>query len=277
MENSFTQKVILSQAAIGTLSRDATNPHFKSKYTTLDHILEAARPALAAHGLLLSQHLTATDTVVTRISDGTDELVSEVRIYAGNAPTPQQYGSAVTYARRYALTALLAISTDADDDGELVAANRPSSVAIADPVEQVRRIVDAPLPVKEKVPIEKVIESARSTLVNVHQGKGFDNDLAARIVAAGEVACHFGKHAGVKLKDMKPDFVLWWSNRELKANPNTGIVNEIDVDWTVAAALWHRGLAEPDLLIGYDAGPVYDAGDTYETDAAPDPDNDIPF
>ena len=265
MENThtFTQKLILAQAAIGTLSRDATNPHFKSKYTTLDHILEAARPALAAHGLLLSQHLTATDTVVTRISDGTDELVSEVRIYAGNAPTPQQYGSAVTYARRYALTALLAISTDADDDGELVAANLPTKVALPDPVEQ--------------VPIEKVIESARSTLVNVHQGNGFDNDLAARIIAAGEVACHFGKHAGIKLKDMKPDFVLWWSNRELKTNPNTGIVNEADVDWTVAAALWHRGLAEPDLLIGYDAGPVYDAGDTYETDAAPDPDDDIPF
>lgn len=277
MENSFTQKVILAQAAIGTLSRDATNPHFKSKYTTLDHILEAARPALAAHGLLLSQHLTATDTVVTRISDGTDELVSEVRICGNTTSNPQQFGSSVTYARRYALSALLAISTDADDDGELVAANLPTKVALPDPVEQVRRIVDAPLPVKEKVPIEKVIESARSTLVNVHQGNNFDNDLAARIIAAGEVACHFGKHQNTKLRDMKPEFVLWWSNRELKPNPKTGIVNEADVDWTVAAALWHRGLAEPDLLIGYDAGPVYDAGDTYETDAAPDPDNDIPF
>jgi len=272
MENSFTQKVILAQAMIGTLHRDATNPHFKSKYTTLDHILEAARPALAAHGLLLSQHLTATDTVVTRISDGTDELVSEVRIYAGNAPTPQQYGSAVTYARRYALTALLAISTDADDDGELVAANRPSPVVIADPVEQVRRIVDAPLPVKEKVPIEKVIESARSTIVTVHQGNGFDNDLAARIMAAGEVACHFGKHSGTRLRDMDPNFVQWWSNRDLVANPNTGTVSEADVNWKAAAALWHRGIAEPDLLIGYDAGSVYEG-----EDLPIDPDDDIPF
>jgi hypothetical protein len=272
MENSFTQKVILAQAAIGTLHRDATNPHFKSKYTTLDHILEAARPALAAHGLLLSQHLTATDTVVTRISDEDNELVSEVRICGGNTTNPQQFGSAVTYARRYALTALLAISTDADDDGELVAANRPSLVAIPDPVEQVRRIVDAPKPVVEKVPIAKVIESARATLVNVHQGKGFDQELAARIIAAGEIACHFGKHAGIKLKDMKPDFVQWWSNRDLVANPKTGTVNEDDVNWKAAAALWHRGIAEPDLLIGYDAGSVYEGEDLLI-----DPDDDIPF
>jgi len=270
MENSFTQKVILAQAAIGTLHRDATNPHFKSKYTTLDHILEAARPALAAHGLLLSQHLTATDTVVTRISDGTDELVSEVRIYAGNAPTPQQYGSAVTYARRYALTALLAISTDADDDGELVAANRPSPVATIDPDEAVRRIVDAPLPVKEKVPIAKVIESARSTLVTAHQNNGYDHDLAARIIAAGKIQCGFGKHNGIALEDMSPSLVSFWAARELK--PYNGRLNQVDVDFKAAAVLWERGLAFPDLLIGYDAGSVYET-----IDAPADPDDDIPF
>ena len=270
MENTFTQKVILAQAAIGTLHRDATNPHFKSKYTTLDHILEAARPALAAHGLLLSQHLTAIDTVVTRISDGTDELVSEVRIYGGTAPTPQQYGSAVTYARRYALTALLAISTDADDDGELVAANRPSPVATADPVEAVRRIVDAPLPVKEKVPIEKVIESARATLVTVHQGNGFDQELAGRIIAAGKIQCGFGRHNGISLHDMAPSLVSFWANRELK--PYNGRLSEVDVDFKAAAALWERGLNEPDLLIGYDAGSVYEG-----EDLPADPDDDIPF
>jgi hypothetical protein len=272
MENThtFTQRLILAQAAIGTLHRDATNPHFKSKYTTLDHILEAVRPALAAHGLLLSQHLTATDTVITRITDGTDELTSNVRICGGNAPTPQQYGSAVTYARRYALTALLAISTDADDDGELVAANRPSPVATADPVEAVRRIVDAPLPVKEKVPIEKVIESARTTLVTVHQGNGFDQQLAARIIAAGKMQCGFGKHNGIALEDMSPSLVSFWAARELK--PYNGRLSEVDVDFKAAAALWERGLNEPDLLIGYDAGSVYDT-----TDAPTDPDDDIPF
>jgi len=272
MENSFTQKVILAQAAIGTLHRDATNPHFKSKYTTLDHILEAARPALAAHGLLLSQHLTATDTVVTRISDGTDELVSEVRICGGNTTNPQQFGSAVTYARRYALTALLAISTDADDDGELVAANLPSPVAIVEPVEQVRRIDDAPKPVVEPVPIAKVIEQARTALVTAHQNNGFDQELAARIIAAGEVACHFGRHAGVKLKTMKPDFVLWWSNRELVANPKTGVINQSDIDWKESARLWYRGIIEPGLTVGYDAGSVYE-----EEDLTADPDDDIPF
>ncbi len=270
MENSFTQKVILAQAAIGTLHRDATNPHFKSKYTTLDHILEAARPALAAHGLLVSQHLTALDTVVTRISDGTDELVSEVRICGGNTTNPQQFGSAVTYARRYALTALLAISTDADDDGELVAANRPSLVALPDPVEQVRRIVDTPKPVTEPVPIAKVIEQARTALVTARQVDGFDQELAGRIMAAGSVACSFGKHSGILLRDMAPGLVKFWASRELK--PYNGKLSEVDVDFKAAAALWERGLNEPELLVGYDAGSVYETAD-----APTDPDDDIPF
>ena len=271
MEKSFTQKVILAQAAIGTLSRDATNPHFKSKYTTLDHILEAARPALAAHGLLLSQHLTATDTVITRISDEDNELVSEVRICGGNTTNPQQFGSAVTYARRYALTALLAISTDADDDGELVAANLPTKVALPDPVEQVRRIVDAPKPVVEKVPIAKVIESARTTLVAAHQGENYDQDLAAQIMAAGAVACSFGKHSGILIRDMAPGLVKFWAARELK--PYNGKLSEIDVDFKAAAALWERGLNEPELLIGYDAGSVYEGAD-FDSHG---PDDDIPF
>ena len=271
MENSFTQKVILSQAMIGTLHRDATNPHFKSKYTTLDHILEAARPALAAHGLLLSQHLTAIDTVVTRISDGTDELVSEVRICGGNTTNPQQFGSAVTYARRYALTALLAISTDADDDGELVAANLPTKVAQADPVEQVRRIVETPKLVTEPVPIAKVIEQARTALVTARQVDGFDQELAGRIMAAGNLQCGFGKHNGIALKDMAPSLVKFWAARELK--PYNGKLSEVDVDFKAAAALWERGLNEPELLVGYDAGSVYEGAD-FDSHG---PDDDIPF
>ena len=270
MDLSFTQRVILSQAAIGTLHRDATNPHFKSKYTTLDHILEAARPALAAHGLLLSQHLTATDTVITRISDDDNELVSEVRICGGGTSNPQQYGSAITYARRYALTALLAISTDADDDGELVAANLPTKVALADPVEQVRRIVDTPKPVTEPVPIAKVIEQARTALVTARQVDGFDQELAGRIMAAGNLQCGFGKHNGIALKDMAPSLVKFWAARELK--PYNGKLSEVDVDFKAAAALWERGLNEPELLVGFDAGSVYETAD-----APTDPDDDIPF
>ena len=265
---SFTQRLIFAQQAIGTLNRDATNPHFKSRYVTLDHLLEASRPALGAHGLLLSQHLTANDTIITRISDGTDELTSEVRICSGGTQNPQQYGSAVTYARRYALTALLAISTDADDDGELVAANTTART-----VEQLAQA--APLKaVKAAAPLSNAIEKARDAGIVKHAAS-FDQDLAARIIAAGEVACNFGKMKNTKLRDMEPNLVTWWENRVLKANPNTNALNEDDVTFKIAAALWNRGLVHPELLNGYiesahdespHANPDLDLADYHDDD-----------
>lgn len=265
-EFSFTQRLILAQQAIGTLHRDATNPHFRSRYVTLDHLLEASRPALAAHGLLLSQHLTANDTIITKISDGTDELTSEVRICSGGTQNPQQYGSAVTYARRYALTALLAISTDADDDGELVAANTPERtverLVQAAPLKAVPAAQDPP-------PLSALIETAQKAQksVKAKHDASFDQDLAASIIAAGEKAVNFGKMAGTKLKDMEPNLVHWWENRELKPNPNTNAINEDDVTFKIAAGLWNRGLVHPELLNGY----------IVNSDLYLDPDDDIPF
>lgn len=253
-EFSFTQRVILAQQAIGKLHRDATNPHFRSRYVTLDHLLEASRPALAAHGLLLSQHLTASDTIITRISDGTDELTSEVRICSGGTQNPQQYGSAVTYARRYALTALLAISTDADDDGELVVANTPARTV--EPIVQAAPLKAVP-DEKYRPPISEVIEESQAAAKAKHDAS-FDQNLAERIIAAGEQAVNFGKMAGTKLKDMEPNLVTWWANRELKSNPNTNAINEEDVTFKIAAKLWNEGLIHPELLNGHIALTVDD-------------------
>lgn len=264
----FVKTLILAQQAIGTLRRDATNPHFKSRYVTLDHLLEATRHALAAHGLLLSQHLTAEDTIITRISNGHHELTSEVRICSGGTQNPQVYGSAVTYARRYALTALLAISTDADDDGELVAANTSARI--------VEQLVQAAPPeaVKAATPLSEAIEKARDAGIIKHVAS-FDNDLAARISAAGEQAVNFGKMKGTKLRDMEPNLVTWWANRVLKANPNTDTINEDDVTFKIAAELWNRGLIHPELLDAY-IGSAHD--ERLEVDLSPDfDDDDIPF
>ena len=266
MENSFTQKVILAQEAIGTLHRDATNPHFKSKYTTLDHILEVARPALGAHGLLLSQHLTASDTVITRISDGTGELTSEVRICGGTTSNPQQFGSAVTYARRYALTALLAISTDTDDDGQVAATNTSTRVTAKPTKPVVAQLVDA----AEVAPLTKTIEKARDAAI-VKQAASFDPHLAAQIIAAGEIECGFGKHNGKALRDMPPSLVKFWAERELK--PYNGALSEVDVEFKAAAALWERGLLEPELLHGHIESTSIEA----DLDLGDYHDDDIPF
>ena len=110
---------------------------------------------------------------------------------------------------------------------------------------------------------------AHAFLISGAPGSGKEH-LAARIIAAGTIQCGFGKHNGIALQEMAPSLVSFWAARELK--PYNGRLSEIDVDFKAAAALWERGLNEPDLLIGYDAGSVYETEDAYAY-----PDDDIPF
>lgn len=115
----FTERLILAQQAIGTIRRDAVNPRFGSRYATLDAIIEQVRPALAANGLLLTQHVHA-DHVETRIADHDAEVVSRVPVCA-DLHDAQRYGAALTYARRYGIATLLCLATDDDDDANSAA------------------------------------------------------------------------------------------------------------------------------------------------------------
>ena len=134
-----------AQAQIETVRKNGENPHFKSKYATLDEIWETVRKAVNGAGLIVfctietrgdKKELT---THVAEIKSG-EEIACSFPIIA-QAVTPQAIGSAMTYARRYTLTALLEIVTGdgADDDGEAAenhnhtqTAKNPSASAAAD-------------------------------------------------------------------------------------------------------------------------------------------------
>jgi hypothetical protein len=95
-------------------------------YADLPGIIEAIRPILAANSLAISQ---AVDTI-----DGKPMLESRVLHASGQwlgslwalgiGGTPQERGSELTYARRYALCGLLGIAADEDDDGNAAGGNR---------------------------------------------------------------------------------------------------------------------------------------------------------
>lgn len=103
------------QGARPTAKMDGVNPHFKSKYATLASVTDAARGA-AEHGLSVVQ-LVCADVVTTMLCHSSGQFVStETRIVAGK-DSAHGYGSGITYARRYALSAILGIVADEDDDG----------------------------------------------------------------------------------------------------------------------------------------------------------------
>jgi hypothetical protein len=114
-----------AQAALKPAVKDSTNPFFKSSYADLTSIWEACRKALTDNGLSVIQ----TPNVEMN-PDGTKQFVlvttllhSSGQFISGSYPIkptkddPQGNGSAISYARRYALASMTGVCS-ADDDGE---------------------------------------------------------------------------------------------------------------------------------------------------------------
>ena len=103
--------------------KDAKNPFTKSNYATLNSVMESCRDALLANGIWLCQYPVPVDvansiglaTKLTHVESG--QWQSSLAVVPLPKADPQGMGSAITYARRYALTAMLGMVTE-DDDGE---------------------------------------------------------------------------------------------------------------------------------------------------------------
>ena len=96
---------------------------YSYKYADLSDILGVVQEQLTANSLAISQSATNTAEgvgVITLLMHTSGEWVkSDQLILPLQGATAQAAGSAVTYARRYALSAILGISTEEDDDGKL--------------------------------------------------------------------------------------------------------------------------------------------------------------
>jgi hypothetical protein len=113
-----------AQAAFPPIVRDkeVAVRSYSYKYAPLDAILAAVREPLATNGLAIAQLLEGADLLTLLLHESGASL-------SARTPLPpwegvQQYGSMVTYIRRYALTAMLGIATEDDDDGEAAAKPR---------------------------------------------------------------------------------------------------------------------------------------------------------
>lgn len=95
---------------------------YEYKYADLGDILPVVRPLLAKHGLSWTSRPAQTEDggmvlvfKLAHTSGETDEGGMPLGVKAGCKP--QELGSALTYARRYAITAQLNLATEDDDDG----------------------------------------------------------------------------------------------------------------------------------------------------------------
>lgn len=116
--------LVQAQAKMPAVAKDSENPHFKSRFTSLDALVAATRPILNEHGLAIAQFpMTNPDTgfpmLRTTILHGPtgEQLSADTPLYLPRNDM-QAFGAAVTYARRYAWAAVLGIASEEDDDGQ---------------------------------------------------------------------------------------------------------------------------------------------------------------
>lgn len=121
MEKSQTltrlaQAVTAFRIKVATIKKDAKNPFFNSSYATLSNILEAIQVPLEETGLTFIQ-MPDGDNLITILIHDDGEFIQSVYPINPGTKTPQAVGSAITYARRYSLTAILGLNIEEDDDG----------------------------------------------------------------------------------------------------------------------------------------------------------------
>jgi hypothetical protein len=134
---SLLTAILAVQGEVGTLPKDKINPGFKgAKYTPLDTIVEIVGPILNRHGLIwmtfptgMGGELPSLRYVLQHAATG-DKLEGVMPLTL-TAQTPQGMGSALTYARRYSLCAVLNLVADDDDDANAGSPKQPSAGQLA--------------------------------------------------------------------------------------------------------------------------------------------------
>lgn len=109
------KKLFEAKGEIPVIKKDANNPFFKSGYATLSNIIETVEPILMKHGLMIT-HVMQGNSLLTQIWDG-DKALLESRFDLPVNGDIQKIGSAITYAKRYNITAMLNLNIEDDDDG----------------------------------------------------------------------------------------------------------------------------------------------------------------
>jgi hypothetical protein len=125
-----------AQAAIEGAVKGKVNPAFKSKYADLASVWDACREALTDNGLSVVQspghlHEGRMEMTTMLLHASGEWMRGSLTIPLGKVDA-QAYGSAVTYARRYALSAFVGVSPD-EDDGVAATKAKPSPASAPAP------------------------------------------------------------------------------------------------------------------------------------------------
>ena len=173
----LAQALVEAQKEISGAAKDKTNPHFKSKYADLSSVSDACKKPLNDHGIAFIQTAEPSDpgtlTLTTSLIHESGQWIAGTCTMPVQQATPQAYGSALTYARRYGLAAMVGVCPE-DDDAESAEGrngHRP-------PARQ---------PAPARKPVDDKMDADEQWLISVDEllaSKGFDDSQINRVKAS---------------------------------------------------------------------------------------------
>ena len=155
-----------AQAMMDKAAKDSTNPHYKSKYADLASCTDAIRPAFAANGLAYIQVSHDSDKaacIETIIIHESGEQVSCGKVSVPVAKLDAHgFGAAMTYARRFSLSAAVGLATEDDDGNSAVGMRTQQSPVKQTPAVQPSLDTSQLLKDIENLPLAEAKDVARS-------------------------------------------------------------------------------------------------------------------
>ncbi|MGB4031208.1 MAG: ERF family protein [Tenuifilaceae bacterium] len=131
--STLAASLVKAQREIEGAAKDKTNPHYRSKYADLASVADACKPALNRHGIAYVQapepSESGTLALTTMLVHESGEWMSGTCTMPLPKNDPQGYGSAMTYARRYALAAMVGVCPEDDDAEAATPKTAPSNKA----------------------------------------------------------------------------------------------------------------------------------------------------
>ncbi len=146
----------VAQASIAGATKGNVNPHYQSKYADLAAVWEACRKPLTENGLSIIQLPSADGpkvTVKTILGHKSGQWIASELTMTSVKADPQGVGSALTYARRYALSAMVGIAPE-DDDGSAASGGKSFKAMVDDKVvAKLRAQEEPPMLAQPSVPV----------------------------------------------------------------------------------------------------------------------------
>lgn len=131
--------LLAAQKTITTVTKEANNPFFKSKYASLENVIDACKAQLNEQDIVVLQPIGRDDQghyVETVLLHTSGQYISSRMYLVLTKEDMQGLGSATSYARRYSLQSLVFLASGDDDDGEAAVgrtAVKKSAAPIAKP------------------------------------------------------------------------------------------------------------------------------------------------